>query len=188
MSAAIRQQRRQTDGEAMVQCSLDSFRVLSLNFGGKWKKLAESRIPEIPTFRMYMSMSYLLLFVRYSLMKIGQIGPTFLVPGKWGKVIKKCVCAYTNVYGQIRDGGANLLAIFGNFWQCTATSTTTMSPCQPVSSYHLFICQSGSFLICQLVKELVPLKHLVKLRKEFSTNDTSRHPKLFKIGPQYGWQ
>ena len=46
-------QTRQTDGEAMVQCSLDSFRVLSLNFGGKWKKLAESRIPEIPTFRMY---------------------------------------------------------------------------------------------------------------------------------------
>ena len=37
----------------MVQCSLDSFRVLSLNFGGKWKKLAEKRSPEIPTFRMY---------------------------------------------------------------------------------------------------------------------------------------
>ena len=45
--------RQQTDGEAMVQCSLDSFRVLSLNFGGKWKKLAESRMPEMPTFRMY---------------------------------------------------------------------------------------------------------------------------------------
>ena len=46
-------QTQQTDGEAMVQCSLDGFRVLSLNFGGKWKKLAESRIPEMPTFRMY---------------------------------------------------------------------------------------------------------------------------------------
>ena len=29
-------------GEALVQCSLEGFRVLSLNFGGKWKKLAES--------------------------------------------------------------------------------------------------------------------------------------------------
>ena len=37
----------------MVQCSLDGFRVLSLNFGGKWKKLAETRSPETPTFRMY---------------------------------------------------------------------------------------------------------------------------------------
>ena len=35
-------QRRQTDGEALVQFSLDGFHVLSLNFGGKWKKLAES--------------------------------------------------------------------------------------------------------------------------------------------------
>ena len=42
-----------TDGEALVQCSLDGFRVLSLNFGGKWKKLAETRSPETPTFRMY---------------------------------------------------------------------------------------------------------------------------------------
>ena len=41
------------DKLALVQRSLDGFRVLSLNFGGKWKKLAESRIPEIPTFRMY---------------------------------------------------------------------------------------------------------------------------------------
>ena len=46
-------QTRQTDGEAMVQCSLDGFRVLSLNFGGKWKKLAKTRSPETPTFRMY---------------------------------------------------------------------------------------------------------------------------------------
>ena len=46
-------QTRQTDGEALVQCSFDGFRVLGLNFGGKWKKLAESRMPEMPTFRMY---------------------------------------------------------------------------------------------------------------------------------------
>ena len=38
------------------------------------------------------------------------------------------------------------------------------------------------------VKELVPLKHLVKLRWEFSANDTSRHPKVFKIGPNHGCQ
>ena len=35
-------QRRQTNGEALVQCSLDGFHVLGLNFGGKWKKLAET--------------------------------------------------------------------------------------------------------------------------------------------------
>ena len=39
-------QRQQTDGEALVQCSLDGFRVLSLNFGG-------DRSPRSPTFRMY---------------------------------------------------------------------------------------------------------------------------------------
>ena len=37
-------QRRQTDGEALVQCSLDGFHVLSLKFGGKWKKLAETSL------------------------------------------------------------------------------------------------------------------------------------------------
>ena len=37
-------------------------------------------------------------------------------------------------------------------------------------------------------KELVPLKHLVKLRWEFSANDTSRHPKVLKIGPNHGCQ
>ena len=35
-------QRRQTDGEALVQCSLDGFHVLGLNIGGKWQKLAET--------------------------------------------------------------------------------------------------------------------------------------------------
>ena len=41
------------DKLALVQRSLNGFRVLSLNFGGKWKELAEKRLPEIPTFRMY---------------------------------------------------------------------------------------------------------------------------------------
>ena len=45
--------------------------------------------------------------------------------------------------------------------------------------------------LCKIVwsgKELVPLKHLVKLRWEFSANDTSRHPKVLKIGPNHGCQ
>ena len=46
-------QRRQKDGEALVQCGLDGFCFLSLNFGGKWTKLAETRSPGTPTFRMY---------------------------------------------------------------------------------------------------------------------------------------
>ena len=32
-------------------------------------------------------------------------------------------------------------------------------------------------------KELVPLKQVVKLRSELSARDTSRYPKLLKIGP-----
>ena len=35
-------QRRQTDGEALVQCSLDGFGVLSLNLAENEKKLAET--------------------------------------------------------------------------------------------------------------------------------------------------
>ena len=37
-------------------------------------------------------------------------------------------------------------------------------------------------------KELVPLKQVVKLRRELSASDTSRHPKLLKIGPYYQCQ
>ena len=42
--------------------------------------------------------------------------------------------------------------------------------------------------ISQLTKELVPLKQVVKLRRELSANDTSRHPKLLKIGPNHQCQ
>ena len=38
------------------------------------------------------------------------------------------------------------------------------------------------------VKELVPLKQVVKLRRDLSANDTSRHPKLLKIGPNHQCQ
>ena len=37
-------------------------------------------------------------------------------------------------------------------------------------------------------KELVPLKQVVKLRRDLSANDTSRHPKLLKIGPNHQCQ
>ena len=37
-------------------------------------------------------------------------------------------------------------------------------------------------------KELAPLKQVAKLRKELSANDTSRHPKLFKIKPYHQCQ
>ena len=39
-----------------------------------------------------------------------------------------------------------------------------------------------------LKKELVPLKQVVKLRRDLSANDTSRHPKLLKIGPNHQCQ
>ena len=38
------------------------------------------------------------------------------------------------------------------------------------------------------LKELVPLKQVVKLRRDLSANDTSRHPKLLKIGPNHQCQ
>jgi len=39
-----------------------------------------------------------------------------------------------------------------------------------------------------IAKELVPLKQVVKLRRDLSANDTSRHPKLLKIGPNHQCQ
>ena len=43
-------------------------------------------------------------------------------------------------------------------------------------------------LFIKRTKELVPLKQVVKLRRELSANDTSRHPKLLKIGPNHQCQ
>ena len=40
----------------------------------------------------------------------------------------------------------------------------------------------------ELPKELVPLRQVVKLRRDLSANDTSRHPKLLKIGPNHQCQ
>ena len=50
-------------------------------------------------------------------------------------------------------------------------------------------CSKGSILEkLQKAKELVPLKQVVKLRRDLSANDTSRHPKLLKIGPNHQCQ
>ena len=43
-------------------------------------------------------------------------------------------------------------------------------------------------LVMKFTKELVPLKQVVKLRRDLSANDTSRHPKLLKIGPNHQCQ
>ena len=43
-------------------------------------------------------------------------------------------------------------------------------------------------LYVRMTKELVPLKQVVKLRRDLSANDTSRHPKLLKIGPNHQCQ
>ena len=51
---------------SVVQCSLDSFRVLSLNFGGKWRrrKNGGDRSPRSLTFRMYVGVVPFIIIVQ----------------------------------------------------------------------------------------------------------------------------
>ena len=77
-----------------------------------------------------------------------------------------------------------------------AKTTSKTVPAWPVAEERAFFKSSNSWGVIKpfprdhfpTSKELVPLKQVVKLRRELSANDTSRHPKLLKIGPNHQCQ